>query len=379
MKGRPGGIMASSQLHAPWDDGGYTSGDHETQHDDSDSFDSEDYDGNDPDYSDSEHNNSEESSEYDFCNNNFEDDSEYDLGYNNSENGSEYSYENDDEELIPRMQDIPDHGISSDVEDLVFEEEEEGIHDELEAEEYNDGSDTNALQPQMHNPFRPAYSFSNLQQEPKSIRVDRFGRRFESAVRFLVRKAQETDWSQRNTQEAWVHIGFKHPVGKSSPDMIMEIFRNVIPESTMAILGHTHVTYEHIMTLPTVDFSSNLPGVYLIAFAPSIHQQHQVHYGHFGNFTTPIGQQRQVPDTCYAGSSTVDISMRCHEHMQHFHDIDAAELHRRQSQPNRKSTMYLYKVAGTFGLVPTYLEIARFPEHLEEIGHDTSTGYLRTQ
>ncbi|CAG8169720.1 unnamed protein product [Penicillium nalgiovense] len=131
---------------------------------------------------------------------------------------------------------------------------------------------------------------------------------------------------------------------------MIEAFQEVILESTKAILGCPTLTHEHIMALPTVDQSSSCPGVYLICF------------------TKPNDQRLQVPSGLYVGSSIKSVSERCRGHSAEFKRIAGKKLDDDRCSPKGTRWMYVYYYAYKYGLVPSYRQIAIFPEKLEVVG-----------
>lgn len=234
------------------------------------------------------------------------------------------------------------------------------VHDELEDEECDDDedddndsdsdSDLNLFRLQMHEPFRLTNPLADLCDETESVRIDRFDRRMGNIVRWLVKKAREAGWGQIGSQEAWFHRGFLQPVGKSSPEKVLEIFQRVIPASNRAIFGHADLTPGHIMALPRVDASQRRPGVYLIML------------------THPSAQQHSVLVGLYVGSSTRNIFGRCTHHDKELNRLESIELRDGRQLPDGKRLQYLYWFAKEHGLVPSYREIGLFLKQLEEIG-----------
>ncbi|OQE81401.1 hypothetical protein PENNAL_c0041G08663, partial [Penicillium nalgiovense] len=173
----------------------------------------------------------------------------------------------------------------------------------------------------------------NLNSEPEAVRVGRWNERLGKSVELMKKKTHETPWERSVSQEAWVYRSFKQAIEKSIAKKMIEAFQEVILESTKAILGCPTLTHEHIMALPTVDQSSSCPGVYLICF------------------TKPNDQRLQVPSG-----------------LAEFKRIAGKKLDDDRCSPKGTRWMYVYYYAYKYGLVPSYRQIAIFPEKLEVVG-----------
>ncbi|KAJ5405275.1 hypothetical protein N7465_006559 [Penicillium sp. CMV-2018d] len=335
--------------------------------------------------------------------------------------------DDDDEELDTR-------GCVPDSEDHV-EPESEVEDNEGDDYEDDDGDDSNKLiipQPTISE----SSGLANLSRqttsdlEPEDVCLERFDRRLANATKFMKIKTDEADWNETMSPETWVYRGFKRAMERSSAEKITEIFKEVIPKSTRAILGRSNLTHEDIMALPIVDNYVARPGVYVICLTLSEDQQHsgvsdedltnpptdeypevsnedlmdftmderpevpdkestdpptderpEVPHGVLIDFTTderpevPNGvlidfttdEYPKVPNGLYTGSSIKSVFGRCVEHRANFTQIVSTPLLDDRRLPNRKIMMYLYCYAKKYGLVPSYRQIAIFPKQLEAI------------
>lgn len=150
---------------------------------------------------------------------------------------SQYGPDDDDEEVDTR-------GCFPDSEDRVEEEseveEDEGDDDEDGDDEDGDDDDNELTipRPAIDGPFDPTNSPSSL-DEPEDVCLERCDRRVGNTTEFLKMKTDETDWDETISAETWVYRGFKRPIGRSSAEKISQIFKEVIPASTRAILGRS--------------------------------------------------------------------------------------------------------------------------------------------
>ncbi|OQD95807.1 hypothetical protein PENSOL_c018G09614 [Penicillium solitum] len=296
----------------------------------------------------------------------------------------------DDEELDTRgcVPDSEDH-----VESESEVEEDEGYDDE--DDDSDDGNKFTIPRPTISEPFGPAIPPSDLESE--DVCLERCDRRLANATEFLKIKTDEADWDETMSPETWVYRGFKQALARSLAETIVQIFKEVIPASTRAILGRFTLTHEDIMALPTIDTSVALPGVYVICLTLSEDQHHgvsdeesldapaeerpKVPQGDLIDFT--MGENPEVPDKdlidfttdeepkvpngLYTGSSIKSVFGRCVEHRAKFTQTVRTKLLDDRRLPNKKILMYLYCYAKKYGLVPSYRQIALFPKQLEGI------------
>ncbi|KGO58826.1 hypothetical protein PEX2_091810 [Penicillium expansum] len=276
---------------------------------------------------------------------------------------SQYGPDDDDEEVDTR-------GCFPDSEDRVEEEseveEDEGDDDEDGDDEDGDDDDNELTipRPAIDGPFDPTNSPSSL-DEPEDVCLERCDRRVGNTTEFLKMKTDETDWDETISAETWVYRGFKRPIGRSSAEKISQIFKEVIPASTRAILGRSTLTNEDIMALPSVDDSLGCPGVYVIFLTQPDDKELQVLDEELIESNTD--QQVEVPSGLYTGSSIKSVSGRCVDHRAKFKQIARTKLRNDRVLPNGDIAMYLYCYAKKYGLVPSYRQIAIFPSQLEEI------------
>ncbi|KAJ5955993.1 hypothetical protein N7501_010272 [Penicillium viridicatum] len=152
----------------------------------------------------------------------------------------EQDSDDDDEELDTR-------GCVPDSEDHVEAESED---EENEGDDYeDDGDDSNKLiipQPTISE----SSGLANLSRqttsdlEPEDVCLERFDRRLANATKFMKIKTDEADWNETMSPETWVYRGFNQAMERSSAEKITEIFKEVIPKSTRAILGRSNLTHE---------------------------------------------------------------------------------------------------------------------------------------
>ncbi|KAJ6128804.1 hypothetical protein N7471_010021 [Penicillium samsonianum] len=268
--------------------------------------------------------------------------------------------DDDDAELntLGCVPDSEDH-----VESELEVEYDEGDDDEEDDEDVDDGNKLNISRPTIGGPFSP----TNPPPTLTSLRMP--------ALR------DDTDWEETMSPETWVYRGFKQSIGRSSAEKIIQIFKEVIPASTRAILVRSTLTHEDIIALPNVDHSLTRPGIYLICLAQSNDQQPQVPDEDLIDSTTDqhprvpdedstdsaTDQQGEVPSGLYTGSSIKNVSGRCVDHSAKFKQIARTILRDDRLLPNGNIAMYLYCYAKKYGLVPSYRQIAIFPEQLEGI------------
>ncbi|KAJ5196149.1 hypothetical protein N7449_006628 [Penicillium cf. viridicatum] len=238
------------------------------------------------------------------------------------------SDDDDDDELDTRgcVPDSEDH-----VESEWAVEEDEG--DDNEDDDSDDGNKLTISRPTISEPFGPTNPYD---LESEDVCLERCDRRLANATEFLKVKTNEVDWDGKMSPETWVYRGFKQAMERSSAEKIIQIFKEVIPASTRAILGRSTLTHEDIMALPIVDNSVARPGVYVICLTQSEDQ----HPEYFGALCLPSCQ---------------------------VHANFGTKLLDDRRLPNKEIVMYLYCYAKKYGLVPSYWQIAIFPERLEEI------------
>ncbi|KAJ9491296.1 hypothetical protein VN97_g1927 [Penicillium thymicola] len=289
-----------------------------------------------------------------------------------SENNSEHSPEDHDTESIPGIDDPSrDNALASpeyidlySTKDLVESDLEENEDDEDNEDNDTEDSDdeSNALRAQ----YFPRTTL-DLDKESKDVCLDRFNQRLGSVLEFLAAKANET--ASGKSGKWWIGGDFAQPLGKYLPEEVLDIFEYVIPESTRVILGSAELTLEHILALPIVDTSLDLPGVYLIAFLKTSGELPQLSGGESTNSTDTMDQQSWAASGLYGGSSLKSVSKRCVDHRKLFKSTSTVKLVKGRwkpnGKPNSKPVMVLYCYANINKVVPSYRQVCVFPARLE--------------
>ena len=237
--------------------------------------------------------------------------------------------------------------------DIVESDLEEEDEDEIDQD--NDDEDDKA--------FCSKDRTFNLDDEPKDFRLDRFHQRMGNIVSFLVGKGKEAVSGDFDPDDKWVCNEFVQPLGKHSVEEILDIFNDIIPESTRAILGCATLTPEHIMALPSVNHSASDPGVYLICFEKVSRGLKAADV----QFVAATEQDHKVPSGLYTGSSVKSVSGRCVDHGALFKKFSTKRLIGGRYLENGTKVMYLYCYANLHGLVPVYRQVGVFSQQLENI------------
>lgn len=238
------------------------------------------------------------------------------------ENNSEHSPEDHDTESIPGIDDpsrdnalaSPEYTDLYSLNDLVESDLEESEDDE--ENEDNDTEDNDDERKALLAQYFPRTTL-DLDKESKDVCLARFNQRLGSILEFLAAKADEI--ASGKSGKRWIGGDFAQSLGKFSPEEVLEIFEYVIPESTRVMLGSAELTPEHILALPIVDTSLDLPGVYLIAFLKTSGELPQLSGGEFSdgestNSTDTMDQQSWAASGLYGGSSLKSVSKRCVDH-----------------------------------------------------------------
>ncbi|KAJ5478972.1 hypothetical protein N7530_004481 [Penicillium desertorum] len=197
----------------------------------------------------------------------------------------------------------------------------------------------------------------NLDDEPKDVRLDRFHQRMDNIVRFLVGKGEEAVPGDFGPDDKWFCNGGVQPLGTHSVEEILDIFNDIIPESTRAVLACATLTPEHIMALPGIDHSTPDPGVHLICFKKTGQRLKAADV----QFVAATKQNHKVPSGLYTGSSVKSISGRCVNHGALFEEIRTKKLVNGRYLESIKKVMYLYCYANLHGLVPVYRQVEGWP------------------
>lgn len=263
----------------------------------------------------------------------------------------------DDEELDTRGC-VPDSEYHVESEWEVEEDEE----DDDEDDDGDDGNNLTISRLTISEPFSPTNPYD---LESEDVCLERCDRRLANVTEFLRIKTNEADWDETMSPETWVYRGFKQAMERSSAEKIIQIFKEVIPTSTRAILGRSTLTHEDIMALPIVDNSVARPGVYVICLTQSEDQHPGVsdeestdsptdehpEVPHGVLTDSPMDEHPKVPNGLYTGSSIKNVSERCVYHRAKFTQIFRTQLLDDRRLPNKEIVMYLYCYAKKYGLV----------------------------
>ncbi|KAJ5444428.1 uncharacterized protein N7458_008300 [Penicillium daleae] len=196
----------------------------------------------------------------------------------------------------------------------------------------------------LHAESAPLNSSASLDPD-RTRRIRNFRNRMFRVIEFLQQEARSTTLQQLLRERTWINLAFWLPLRRSIARAIFQIFVAAIPESTMAILGHDHITSTHLLSLPLVDAEcSEKVGVYIDCAT-----QH--------DSSRPLGVAATVPPitALYTGSSTDDLKVRV--------DHQKGDLANLNSHNGR---YYHRQIVQQYGLQPSFRRIALFPEELPE-------------
>ncbi|KAJ5954028.1 hypothetical protein N7501_008307 [Penicillium viridicatum] len=118
------------------------------------------------------------------------------------------------------------------------------FHETTDDKDNEGNTELDLSQQEISNSFCPRHSTFDLDEEPKDVCLNRFHQRLGSVLGFLAAKANET--ASGKSDESCLCQEFTQPIGGYSPEDILEIYEEVIPEPTRVILGSFKYTPKRI-------------------------------------------------------------------------------------------------------------------------------------